>query len=127
MTKIGTTQRRKTCSTTLEFAYSQLKTEINIKSFLRNEKGKVRFFMQYPLEENSIEALPSNLIIQHLNHFIVKYSQALISFSDKCENKLLNLEIKVSKIQAGLVLLEKKLEPIQIEKPQIETVRKKTF
>ena len=83
--------------------------------------------MQYPLEENSIEALPSNLIIQHLNHFIVKYSQALISFSDKCENKLLNLEIKVSKIQAGLVLLEKKLEPIQIEKPEIETVRKKTF
>merc|ERR1711997_1062648 len=57
------------------------------------------------------EALPSNLIAHHFNHFIVKYSQALISFGAQCDQKLLHLQIRINRIENALGLLEKKLEP----------------
>ena len=55
------------------------------------------------------EALPSNLIAHHFNHFTVKYSQALISFSAKCDRKLMHLQIRINRIENALGLLEKKL------------------
>merc|ERR1711997_154517 len=61
------------------------------------------------LEET--QPLPSNLIAHHFNHFIVKYSQALISFGAQCDQKLLHLQIRINRIENALGLLEKKLEP----------------
>ena len=55
------------------------------------------------------EALPSNLIARHFNLFLVKFSQALMAFSDQCDQKLLHLDIRINRIENALGLLEKKL------------------
>lgn len=59
--------------------------------------------------EATTEGLPSPLIVQHLNLFIVKYSQALIAFSAKAESKLMILQSRIDQIAGALTLLEKKL------------------
>merc|ERR1712156_1013527 len=67
------------------------------------------------------QALPSNLIAHHFNHFIVKYSQALISFGAQCDRKLLHLQIRINRIENALGLLEKKLEPIDSKEVEFVT------
>lgn len=64
-------------------------------------------FQQDDIE--ATQALPSPLILQHLNLFIVKYSQALIAFSAKAESKLMILQSRIDRIASALTLLEKKL------------------
>merc|ERR1711997_1337970 len=71
------------------------------------------------LEET--QPLPSNLIAHHFNHYIVKYSQALISFGAQCDRKLLHLQIRINRIENALGLLEKKLEPIDSKEVEFVT------
>ena len=67
------------------------------------------------------EPLPSTLIAQHFNLFIVKFTQALIALSDKSESKLMQLQIRINQLENALVLLEKKLGIIQCN-PLIESL-----
>ena len=59
------------------------------------------------LEET--EALPASLLSQYLNQFLIKYSQTLISFAAVCERKLMQLQIRINRVEKALGLLEKKL------------------
>merc|ERR1712062_389741 len=59
----------------------------------------------------SSEALSSNFVTQVVNQFLVQYSKTLITCSATCEEKLLSLNTKLTKLEAALTLLEKKLEP----------------
>ena len=63
------------------------------------------------LEE--VSALPPFIVTHHLNLFLVKYSQALKSFGDQTESKLMELQVKVNRIENALLLIEKKLEPFE--------------
>merc|ERR1712156_998241 len=96
--------------------YSSRKLKLSYQSHCQIMKAVAEKALQpllvtdsFILEES--EALPSNLIAHHFNHFTVKYSQALISFSAKCDRKLMHLQIRINRIENALGLLEKKLEP----------------
>ena len=64
-----------------------------------------------PVIYESSEALSSNFVTQVVNQFLVQYSKTLITCSATCEEKLLSLNTKLTKLEAALTLLEKKLEP----------------
>ena len=66
---------------------------------------------EQPVIYESSEALSSNFVTQVVNQFLVQYSKTLITCSATCEEKLLSLNTKLTKLEAALTLLEKKLEP----------------
>ena len=66
---------------------------------------------QEPVIYENSEALSSNFVTQVVNQFLVQYSKTLITCSATCEEKLLSLNTKLTKLEAALTLLEKKLEP----------------
>ena len=79
---------------------------------------------QEPIIYENSEALSSNFITQCVNQFLVQYSKTLITCSATCEQKLLNLNNKLTKLEAALHLLEKKLEPYSapvVEGDQVQT------
>ena len=77
---------------------------------------------QEPVIYENSEALSSNFVTQVVNQFLVQYSQALILCSATCEEKLLSLNTKLTKLEAALTLLEKKLEPFSAGEQVVQKV-----
>ena len=75
-----------------------------------------------PVIYESSEALSSNFVTQVVNQFLVQYSKTLITCSATCEEKLLSLNTKLTKLEAALILLEKKLEPFSAGEKQQQKV-----
>lgn len=78
-----------------------------------------------PVIYESSEALSSNFVTQVVNQFLVQYSKTLITCSATCEEKLLSLNTKLTKLEAALILLEKKLEPFSAGEKQVVTQQQK--
>ena len=76
-----------------------------------------------PVIYESSEALSSNFVTQVVNQFLVQYSKTLITCSATCEEKLLSLNTKLTKLEAALILLEKKLEPFSAGEKQVVTTQ----
>ena len=64
---------------------------------------------EQPVIYESSEALSSNFVTQVVNQFLVQYSKTLITCSATCEEKLLSLNTKLTKLEAALTLLEKNI------------------
>ncbi|XP_038214524.1 WASH complex subunit 3 [Zerene cesonia] len=64
------------------------------------------------LDYNSIAALQQKRTLAFVNHFVITTVQFLNNFSKECEQKLMNFEDKLEKIDATMVLLQTKLSSI---------------
>ncbi|XP_045494675.1 WASH complex subunit 3 [Colias croceus] len=70
------------------------------------------------LDYNSIAALQQKRTLAFVNHFVVTTVQFLNNFSKQCEEKLMQFEDKLEKIDATMILLETKLSSI----PEVNNV-----
>ncbi|XP_050347348.1 WASH complex subunit 3 [Nymphalis io] len=69
------------------------------------------------LDLSKIAALQQKRTLAFVNHFVITTVQFLNNFAKRCEQKLMQFERKLEKINATMVLLEAKLSSI----PEIAT------
>ncbi|XP_013187272.2 WASH complex subunit 3 [Amyelois transitella] len=73
------------------------------------------------LDLSKVAALQQKRTLAFVNHFVITTVQFLNNFMRRCENKLMNFEQKLEKVEASMVLLEARLSSIpEIQTKQVE-------
>ncbi|XP_055916721.1 WASH complex subunit 3 [Eupeodes corollae] len=79
------------------------------------------------IDKTQIPPLHQKRILAFVNHFVISSCSFLNDFASKCETKFIEVERKMQKLEASLIIIESKLSSIpSLEEPtqNIETTSK---
>jgi hypothetical protein len=65
------------------------------------------------VDYESLESLPSKILVSHLNQFVLSQADGLAIFGAHCDQKLSALSSRLQRLEAALNLIEKKLGDVQ--------------
>ncbi|XP_055837673.1 WASH complex subunit 3 [Episyrphus balteatus] len=76
--------------------------------------------LQNSIDKTQIPPLHQKRILAFVNHFVISSCSFLNDFASKCETKFIEVERKMQKVEASLIIIESKLSsiPNQIEPKQ---------